>query len=297
MNPISSVWRRLPVILRAIIAGALISLVGYLPRNFLILANFKVSPTVPWAVLVMSLYLWVFWLYLGGSGWPQTTSEARRNNLRGGIPTQRIWWWSLFAGGLASVALRAILDVVRRLSTRPSQDLIAPEQLNKYPFHTVLLFMLMTAAIAGIVEEVAFRGYMQKPIEKRYGGTRAILIVAIVFCLAHYRFGVRDPWPWLIFTPAYFAVGVALGLLAHIADSIVPGVICHAAIDAAAFLRYWWLGIPKSVWVAGFDTWFWLECVIIVVFGIAATRAFSQLALVARFAKSHDSSEIIPTPR
>ena len=296
MNPISSVWGRLPVILRAIIAGALISLVGYLPRNFLILTNLKVSPTVPWAVLMMSLYLWVFWRYLGGSGWPQTTAEARRSNLRGRIPTGRLWRWSLLAGGLASVALRATLDVVRRLSTRPSQDLIAPEQLNKYPFHTVLLFMLMTAAIAGIVEEAAFRGYMQKPIEKRYGTTRAILIVAIIFCLAHYRFGVQDPWPWLIFTPAYFAVAVALGLLAHITDSIVPGVICHAVIDAAAFLRYWWLGIPQSVWVAGFDTWFWLECMITVLFAVAATWAFSQLAQVARSAKSNDSAEIIPTP-
>jgi membrane protease YdiL (CAAX protease family) len=185
---------------------------------------------------------------------------------------------ALVAAGFATIALRATLDIVRRLSTRPAQDLTSPDVLNRHPFVTVLSLLMMTAAIAGIVEEAAFRGYMQKPIEERHGATVAILLVSVLFCAAHYRFEAADPWPWLIFTPAYFVTAATLGTLAYLTNSIVIGVFVHSMIDAVALLRYWWTGIPKSVWEVGFDSLFWTECTILFVFGGATVWALRRLA-------------------
>jgi membrane protease YdiL (CAAX protease family) len=48
----------------------------------------------------------------------------------------------------------------------------------------------MAAVIAGVVEEAAFRGHMQVPLEIRYGlwGT---IVIAIMFALAHLSHGFR----------------------------------------------------------------------------------------------------------
>ncbi len=274
------IWKRFPVVVRAVFIGCVVASVGYAPRNALIFGNLKRFPTLPWGVLVMALYLGLFWRYLGGHGWPRSSAEIRRARLRGTLPRGQILKWAVVTGVFATVTLRAMLDIARRLSNRPAQDLTSPEALNKYPFATMLLVLLMISAVAGIVEEVAFRGYTQKPIEERHGPVVAILLVSILFCLAHYRFEARDPWPWLIFTPAYFAVAATLGTLAYLTDSIVIGVFVHGLIDAAALLRYWWLGIPKSVWEAGLDAPFWVECATALVFGLATVWALRKVAVV-----------------
>lgn len=231
-------WRKLPVVVRAILVASIVGAVGQAPRNTLIFANLKLSPALPWAVLVIGLYLSLFWWYFGGHGWPRSTAQTRRACLRGKLPRGRVLRRAMIAGAFATVTLRAMLDVLRRLSTRPTQDLTSPGVLNRYPFVTILLLLSVTAAMAGIVEEAAFRGYMQKPIEERHGPVVAILFVSIVFSAAHYRFDAPDPWPWLIFTPAYFSVGLVLGTLAYFTDSIVIGVFVHTLVDAVALLRY-----------------------------------------------------------
>jgi membrane protease YdiL (CAAX protease family) len=51
------------------------------------------------------------------------------------------------------------------------------------------------ALLAGIIEESAFRGYMQGPIERRYGLVVAILITGTMFAIAHLDF-TWQLWPY-----------------------------------------------------------------------------------------------------
>ncbi len=154
------------------------------------------------------------------------------------------------------------------------------QRVDRYPTFTILLMLLTTAAMAGLVEEASFRGYIQEPIEKRHGPKFAIIFTSVLFCFAHYRPGAKDSWPWMIFTPAYFAVGVALGMLAYLTNSIVVGAICHALIDAAGFLRYWHWGVPQSIWRVGLDRSFWLDTIVLIIFGTLTVWAFTRLIRV-----------------
>ena len=52
------------------------------------------------------------------------------------------------------------------------------------PRATVLALLLMAAPVAGVVEEAAFRGYMQGPIERQYGLIVAILVTGTMFAVA-----------------------------------------------------------------------------------------------------------------
>ena len=118
-------------------------------------------------------------------GPPESTSDLRRASLRAGPVPGRAWVWSLVAGGLALVALVLGLRLANRLVVLPAQQL---PDLGAVPQHTVVALLVMSAPVAGIVEEAAFRGYMQGPIERRYGIAVAILITGTMFAVAHLDF-------------------------------------------------------------------------------------------------------------
>jgi len=280
-KPLLKTWQRIPLVVRAVGAGVIVIGAGTLPWGVLVTINVKILPAIPWSVGVMGAYLWLYGRYLNGLGWPKALSEARRRAFRIARPSPELWRWSLVAGGLSALSFRFLADVARRLSPRPGQDLVPREMLAQLPFATVLLLLLMTSAVAGIAEEAGARGFMQAPLERRYGPIVAIGIVALVFALMHFRFGAPDPWPWLLFTPLYVLASVIWGILAWRTDSILPGMIWHALFDAAGLLRYWWGGIPKSVWEVGYDSLFWIECALAAGFAVPAIWAYRRLVRVA----------------
>jgi membrane protease YdiL (CAAX protease family) len=285
-------WTSLPVLVRAIATALLVSSPA-LFLNALLPLNTLLFPRVPWAPLVVGSCLWCLWSYLRGGGWPRSSSAARKQYLRGKIPAAPVWRWSLIAGLLATTSLRALFDIARRFSYHPEQDLTSADVLNKFPFFTVLLLLLSAAVIAGVIEEAAFRGYLQVPLENRYGPKTAILIVGLLFVVAHYRPGAPDLQPWLIFSPAYMAAAVAFGALAYLSGSIVPGIICHALFDAVALLQYWWFGIPKNIWQARWDSALAVRCVVAPVFASAAYLAYRKLARV----RVQPRTVFVPAPR
>jgi hypothetical protein len=90
--------------------------------------------------------------------------------------------------------------------------------LVQVPEVTVLSLLLMAAPVAGTVEEAAFRGYMQGPIERRYGLTVAILVTGTMFAVAHLDFT-------LILWPYYVAVTAIYGTVTYLTESILPAVV------------------------------------------------------------------------
>src|SRR6266851_3679896 len=57
--------------------------------------------------------------------------------------------------------------------------------LSSYPTATVVGALLAIAVSAAVVEETAFRGYMQKPMEDRYGVVPPILVTGVMFWFVH----------------------------------------------------------------------------------------------------------------
>lgn len=94
-----------------------------------------------------------------------------------------VWGSALLAGGLGLVALVLLHRVMNRLVSLPQQQL---PDLSQIPVLTLLCFLLMGSAVAGIVEEASFRRYMQGPIERRHGPVVAILVTGTLFGFAHF---------------------------------------------------------------------------------------------------------------
>jgi membrane protease YdiL (CAAX protease family) len=283
MSSAAAIWRRIPVLVRAIFTGLLVSFFGAFGWSGLLFGSRKLTTSVPWAaapvfLVVGGLFLWGFWRYLAGAGWPSSTAEARRHNLRGrGLPG-RVWAWALSAGVMAVISYVALVLVWGRLIRM--QPWAMPD-LSRYSFLTVLCILLAGAIEAGVVEEAAFRGYMQAPIERRYGPRIAILIVSVVFGVVHLANGYHE-LTWLL---PYAIFGSILGTLAYLTNSILPGMVVHASGDAVRFLLVWRLGPnPQQplIWQSGLDISFCVRLAVALAFGLAAISAYRKLSTIVR---------------
>jgi membrane protease YdiL (CAAX protease family) len=226
----------------------------------------------------MALYLWLFWQYLKGKGWPSSTAETRRLNLRANVLSPRAWRWSLGAGSLAAASLIALRQFVEKLVELPAP--LLPD-VSQYPFFTVLLIFLMSSAVAGIVEEAGYRGYMQAPIERRHGPVVAILVAGTVFALGHFS----HAWMSWRLLPYYLAGSTIFGVLAYLTGSILPGLILHTSVDALRYVQLLWLGTSTPqvlIWETGADLKFWANVLAFIGLGATAIWAYYKLAAVVR---------------
>jgi membrane protease YdiL (CAAX protease family) len=284
MSLVRSLWHRLPVVVRAVLTGSLLATMGTVPWALLASANQKLWPSVPWAVPPTLLYLWLFWRYTGGAGWPRSTAEARRVNRRANELSGDVWAAALIAGTLGLVAVVLLLTVMGRLVLLPQQQ---PPDVRGVPVLTLFFLLLTSAAVAGIVEEASFRGYMQRPIELRHGPVVAILVMGMLFGLAHLTH--REVTVTLL--PYYMAAAAVYGALAFLTNSILPGVVLHAGGNV--FLGFFDLlaqgptgfEVPLSpaplIWETGADAAFWVSLTFLLIVTAAAVWAFLMLASVA----------------
>ena len=258
---------------KAVLIGMGVMLVGTIPRNILYYLNWRGYSDLPWAILPLAIYFWFFWWYLNGKGPPASTSTLRRQTLRAN---------SLLAGTLGLVTLVIALRLLNRLVELPAQEL--PDWWSTIPAFTIATLMLVGAPIAGLIEESAFRGYMQGPIEKEYGIVVAILITGTMFAVAHLDYT-------LVLWPYYVAVAGIYGMVTWLTNSILPAMVLHTIGNMYSntylmvYGRAEWqapAGQAQLIWTTGVDSSFWYSILALVVSAIATVWAYVRLARVAK---------------
>jgi membrane protease YdiL (CAAX protease family) len=275
-----SLWNRLPVVLRAAFVGLIVGTVVTVPWAVFVWATYTYWPTMPWALPPTILLLWLWWQYVSGRGWPQSTARSRRTNLRANRLPEEVWIAALVAGVLGLATCVLILNVTNRLVTVPEEVLPNRAQI---PLLTLLCLHVTGSVLAGIVEEAAFRGYMQRPMEQRHGPVVAILVTGSWFGIAHFTHpGV------LVMMPFYLAVGATYGALAYFTDSIFPSMVLHSVgniLDGLPLVlnRTAPPSVPTPlIWETGADASFWLLCATVAVVAAATVWAYAALAVVVR---------------
>jgi membrane protease YdiL (CAAX protease family) len=229
----------------------------------LLVTNLRRGPAQPWSVPAMALLLWLMWSYLGGRGWPRSTSDARRHYLRANRRSARTYLWSLIAGVLSVSALAGYWIVLFRLVKMPPNAL---PDVSSYPRMTVTLMILMGSLVAPFMEEAAFRGYFQVALEREFRGWVAVTASALVFAFAHFAHGIL--WPKLL---VYFLVGIAFGTTAYLSNSTLPAILPHMIGDLTFFTLVWPHDATRRLVLdSGTDNWFWIHVAQAIVFTVLA---------------------------
>ncbi|MBM3262434.1 MAG: CPBP family intramembrane metalloprotease [candidate division Zixibacteria bacterium] len=80
--------------------------------------------------------------------------------------------------------------------------------------------------VSSVCEELFFRGFLQSALENRYPWGTAIVLTCLLFSAAHINL-----W-WF---PSLFFTGLTLGVVVFACDSVLPGIVAHAAHNAFSF--------------------------------------------------------------
>jgi membrane protease YdiL (CAAX protease family) len=225
-----------PGALRSVVSAVVSGVVVFLIAQavwMVLLRQMLAHPTpVPWEVPAMTAFLACGIAYLKWGAWPARGGAFRREGVRfNAVPVRTVLlalvagWASMFAGFCAYAAHRSISGLGGEASLNLPHDggmgLIAG--------------LVMAGIVAGTVEEVAFRGFMQGALEKRFGLAPAIFVSGIAWALFHTNhsyFGEEI----LVWFAIFLAVATILGTIAHRTNSVVPGIIVHSGFDGAYFV-------------------------------------------------------------
>jgi membrane protease YdiL (CAAX protease family) len=246
-----NIWNRVPSVIRAVIIGLLVVLIGISIWNF----DFAIIPT-PWSLLIMIFILWAYLKYFSGTLLQDSTSKFRSNNFRRIKLSEKEWKIGLTGAILFVIIFQSSFVVTFRLIQFPEKVFKSEYKLlDTLPKALAWWTIFVGSLVAGICEETGFRGYMQVPIEKRYGPFWGILITSLFFFLLH----LGKIWAPLITFHIFFA-SILLGLLAYYSDSLLPGIIGHTIMDVFNF-SYWWSNLAgnfnrKPIHVTGVDAHF-----------------------------------------
>ncbi len=273
-NAFGRIWMKVPLVVRSIITGFSVASIGV--GAWVLLATYL---QVPWSVLAMGVFLILYFIYFSGRWSPSSTQTFRRFCIRQFSLKRSVWAWGL----MASVSIIALLHWGFALTFRFYE--FQPEvfktatYLNDSPAWASWSFILMASLVAGICEEIGYRGYMQAPLEKKYGPVVGISITSVVFVIIH----LHQAWASGILL-GIFAISFAIGYLASATKSLLPGIIAHVSFDIINF-SYWWSDVigtfdRKPINVTGIDNHFIITVTIVltaVVLFIIAIRRLLKL--------------------
>jgi membrane protease YdiL (CAAX protease family) len=250
-NQILLVWNRKPLIVRAVLNGLLVSSAGIAFWS-LMLAGLP----VPWPILPMIPALWVYLKFFGGSWGSIINRESRKTRFRAIKLPSSVWKWGITGAVFFVIVVQASFVITFRIIDFPSEKFTADyKTLDNMPLWVAWAVLIMSSVVAGICEETGFRGYMQVPIEKRYGPAAGIVISSVIFTLIHLSHSWASP-----ILPNIFFASVLLGILAYKTGSLIPGIIGHSILDIFDY-SVWWSDISggfhrQTIFVTGIDIHF-----------------------------------------
>lgn len=193
---------------------------------------------VPLAIALRIDPVWATALLLGGvltfvalyvvrplRAQPRLAARLRLRSCRGYLP-----WLTLAAGlklllMLSSLALHQQLSTWRILPRLPDDPEFVSAAFLGSPFGAFALFLAI-AVMAPLIEEFAFRGWMQHELEHTLGLVPAIVFTGLTFSLLHGRIDAIH----------HLAFGLFAGWVVWRTGSIWTAVYMHALNNAAAQL-------------------------------------------------------------
>lgn len=96
-------WQRIPLIIRGIIGGLLVTFSGLLPWSILFGIDITVSPAIPWSVALCLVYLFFWNRFVRGTAQQTGSAYSRAERYRAVANSNYSWVYA--TGGAFSIGL------------------------------------------------------------------------------------------------------------------------------------------------------------------------------------------------
>jgi membrane protease YdiL (CAAX protease family) len=282
-NAFGRFWMKVPLGVRSILSGFGVSSLGIGIWGLLV-----TFISVPWSVVAMGAILILYWIYFSGKWNPINTQAFRRFSMRQTKLKRPVWIWGLVAAFFIFIMWHACLILTFRIVEFQPEIFKVFRNANDYPAWTSWSLVLMGSLVAGICEEIGYRGYLQAPLEKKYGPVAGISITSLVFVVIH----LHQAWASGFVLVLIFVISVMFGYLAYSTKSLIPGIIAHVSLDIINF-SYWWSDVlgtfqRKPISITGVDNHFIITVMVVLlstILFIVSTRKLLKL-------KTADSADL-----
>jgi membrane protease YdiL (CAAX protease family) len=227
--------RRLRELAIAIGSGVVLIIVGEGIWGGMIAAYSRHPTPFPWYVPAMAAVLALTAAWMKWGTWPAYGALARREGVRlNAVPLRTFLialvagWSTFFAGAGAYVAYRMTSGLGGEV----------PMALPPGSRTSLIAGLAMAAIVAGVLEEVSVRGFIQGRLEKTFGAGPAILVAGLVWAVFHTNHSYFDTTPLnvAIWFGIFLVVSAILGTIAHLTNSVLPGIVIHAGFDSTYFV-------------------------------------------------------------
>lgn len=263
-NAFGRFWMKLPLVIRSILTGFGVTSLGVGIWVFLF-----TYIAVPWSIGPMGVILIFYWMYFRGKWKPSNTQIFRSSCIRQIKLKRPVWIWGLIAAFIIVLFVNAFGIFTFRIFEFQPDIFKTASFLNDFPAWKAWPIILMASMVAGICEEIGYRGYMQAPLEQKYGPIFGISITSIVFAVAH----LHQAWAsGMLGMIVIFIISFMIGYLAYSTKSLIPGIIAHVSFDIINF-SYWWSDVlgtfeRKPISMTGIDNHFIITVVIVLMLTI-----------------------------
>ncbi len=132
---------------------------------------------------------------------------------------------ALMAAFTVAMALGTAIGFSVLLGATPAATPVA-SLINNGSWWTITLLSVILSVVPALVEEIVFRGYIQRRLLQRWSPTVAIGVSTLLFAVLH-----ADSLQHIV---AVVPLGIVTGLLAQRTNSVKPGMLLHAIHNTAA---------------------------------------------------------------
>jgi len=137
-------------------------------------------------------------------------------------------WWARPTDGLRAIIVMWAAGIAGAVAVIPwgGETSSNADWLTDADTLTAVIFAAFAVVAAPLIEELVFRGLLQRALTSRYGARLAIVIQGMVFGLYHFNLrGSGDNLPTMVYLAAG---GMVFGIAAHHWQRLGPTILAHA---------------------------------------------------------------------
>ncbi|WP_462249849.1 lysostaphin resistance A-like protein [Ekhidna sp.] len=219
-----NLWNKFPAWLKATLQGVVLLLPIILFNQILVFNNLTSGHSIPWALPVVIIALFIYWKIVN-----RFDANKQENDIKIDLKlelSKSTSWYQILGLIFLTYSAIALVYMFFPIEGTPQQQMLLMFR-EAEPLIAISL-LLALALHAGVVEEIAYRGFMQNTLQHKYSRITSYLIIGILFAISHFL-------PFELIVP-YLLVSMAISYVADMRKSIGLNIFSHFLVDAILFI-------------------------------------------------------------